>query len=106
MWNMDWTSIVLGMMTLLGGCGWLFDRKRHKQEVESLKADNRRKAMDLSVDYVKEFRTYIAEPLQREVKELRSEVAELRDAILRISECPHRDVCPVRDSLVRNKQEG
>ena len=31
--------------------------------------------MDLSKDYVTEWRTYIAEPLQREVGELRAEVA-------------------------------
>ena len=39
------------------------DRHKHKQEVESLKADNRQKDMDLSKDYVTEWRTYIAEPL-------------------------------------------
>lgn len=43
---MDWTSIILGVLTLLGGCGWLIDRKKHRQEVESLKADVRRKDMD------------------------------------------------------------
>ena len=63
----------------------MIDRKKHRQEVESLKADNRQKEMNLSKDYVTEWRTYIAEPLQREVNELRQEVAELRYAIQRIS---------------------
>ena len=90
--QIGWTSIVLSVLTLLGGCGWLIDRKKHRQEIESLKADNRQKDMNrrtserrgqagldypereggnakrnLSRDYVTEWRTYIAEPLQREV---------------------------------------
>ena len=52
---MDWTSIVLGVMTLLGGCGWIIDRKKHRQEVESLKADNRLKDMELAQTYVEQF---------------------------------------------------
>ena len=98
---MDWTSIVLALITLAGGCGWLMDRKKHRQEVEGLRADNRQKEMDLSKDYVSEWRTYIAEPLQREVGELRNEVAQLRDAIRAIEACPHRDGCPVVDRMQR-----
>ena len=78
------------------------DRKKHRQEIESLKADNRQKDMELSKDYVTEWRTYIAEPLQREVGELRNEVAELRHAIQAIDVCPHRDGCPVIGELQRN----
>ena len=97
----DWSNIILGILTLLGGCGWLIDRKKHRQEIESLKADNRQKDMDLSKDYVTEWRTYIADPLQREVGELRAEVAELRNAIQRIADCPHSGHCPVRVQLLR-----
>ena len=96
----DWSNIILGILTLLGGCGWLIDRKKHRQEIESLKADNRQKDMNLSKDYVTEWRTYIADPLQREVGELRAEVAELRNAIQRIADCPHSGHCPVRDELL------
>ena len=98
---MDWTSIVLGVLTCISGFGWLIDRKKHRQEIEALKADNRQKDMNLSKDYVTEWRTYIAEPLQREVGELRTEVASLRDAIQRVGDCPHRAQCPVLDSLQR-----
>ena len=98
---MDWTSIVLGVLTCISGFGWMLDRKKHRQEVESLRADNRQKDMNLSKDYVTEWRTYIAEPLQREVNELRNEVKELRDAIQRVGDCPHRAQCPVLDSLQR-----
>lgn len=97
---LDWSNIILGILTLLGGCGWLIDRKKHRQEIESLKADNRQKDMNLSKDYVTEWRTYIAEPLQREVGELRQEVAELRNAIQRIADCPHSGNCPVRQQLL------
>ena len=102
--QIGWTSIVLSVLTLLGGCGWLIDRKKHRQEIESLKADNRQKDMNLSRDYVTEWRTYIAEPLQREVGELRNEVAELRHAIQAIDVCPHRAECPVLDELRKQSQ--
>ena len=101
---MDWTSIVLGVLTFISGFGWLIDRKKHRQEVESLRADVKQKELDLSKDYVTEWRTYIAEPLQREVGELRTEVASLRDAIQRVGDCPHRAQCPVLDSLQRKSQ--
>ena len=42
--------------------------------------------------------------LQREVGELRQEVAELRHAIQAIDICPHRDGCPVLDSLRKQSQ--
>ena len=98
---MNWTEIVLGLFTLLSTCGWFVSGRKHRQEIESLKADNRQKDMNLSKDYVTEWRTYIAEPLQREVSELRSEVAQLRHAIELVSDCPHRDACPVRAELQR-----
>jgi uncharacterized protein YceK len=100
----DWTSIVLGVITLLGGCGWVIDRKKHKEEIESLKADIRQKDMNLSKDYVTEWRTYIAEPLQQEVKELRNEVNELRYALQKIGDCPHSSSCPVYDELQRQSR--
>ena len=39
LWN-----IILSVLTIVAGGGWLFDRRRHRQEVESLRADNRQKA--------------------------------------------------------------
>ena len=99
--QMNWTEIILGVFTLLSTCGWFVSGRKHRQEVEGLKADVRRKDMDLSKDYVTEWRTHIAEPLQREVSELRTEVAELRNAIERIADCPHSGNCPVREQLQR-----
>ena len=98
---MNWTEIILGLFTLLSTCGWFVSGRKHRQEIESLKADNRQKDMNLSRDYVTEWRTYIAEPLQREVGELRNEVEALRNAIQKIDACPHRDGCPVIGELQR-----
>lgn len=99
--EMNWTEILLGVFTLLSTCGWFVSGRKYHQEVESLKADNRLKDMNLSRDYVTEFRTFIAEPLQREVGELRQEVTELRYAIQKIDTCAHRANCPVVNELQR-----
>ena len=100
MMTIEWTSIILAVVGMVSGWfTWWLDRRRHKQEVEGLKADNRQKDMNLSKDYVTEWRTYIAEPLQREVGELRTEVAALRHAIQAIDVCPHRAGCPVADVM-------
>ena len=95
--TINWTEIILGFLTLLGGCGWFVSGRKHRQEVEALKADNRMKDMELAQKYVEEFDKNIAEPLRRDVRDLRNEVKELRDAIQRIDRCPYRDTCPVYD---------
>lgn len=103
---MDWTSIIFAITTLLSGSGWLIDRRRHRQEVRSLEADNRQKDMDLGKTYVDEFRSNIAEPLQKEVQGLRRDVKNLRKAIQRAGDCPHSADCPVRDELQKQQLEN
>lgn len=105
--TIDVSAIMLAVIGMVSGwvTYWL-DRRKHRQEVESLKADNRQKEMNLSKDYVQEWRTFIAEPLQREVGQLRTEVAELRNAIQRIDGCPHRDNCPVYDGMWDKQERG
>ena len=98
MGTIDVTAIILAIISFLSGLGWMLDRKKHRQEIESLKADNRMKDMELGKAYVDEFRSNIARPLQEEVKDLRMEIAQLRNAIQRIGDCPHSAACPVRDS--------
>lgn len=102
---------------MLGGCGWIVDRHKHKQEVEGLKEDNRKKAqevesikadnrqkdMDLSKMYVDEFKENIADPLRHEVRELRTEITHLRNAIQKINDCPHSDACPVYSELQKQQ---
>ena len=98
LWN-----ILLSVLTLVAGGGWLFDRRRHRQEVESLKADNRQKDMNLSKMYVDEFKENIADPLRHEVRELRTEITHLRNAIQKINDCPHSDACPVYSELQKQQ---
>ena len=83
----------------MGGCGWVIDRKRHRQEIEALKAEIRQKNLDLSTEFVEKFRTLISDPLEEQVNKLRNEVNQLRDAIEGVYDCPYRDECPVRDKL-------
>ena len=102
----EWTGVVLAVIGIVSGWfSWWLDRRRHKQEVEGLKADNRQKEMNLSKDYVSEWRTYIAEPLQRECSSLRLEVTALRHAIQRIDTCSHRDSCPVIGELRKHPED-
>ena len=96
---MNYTEIILSLITLLSSCGWFINHRKYRQEVESLKADNRQKDMDLSKMYVDEFRQNIAEPLRQEVRDLRNEVDLLRNAIQRINDCPLSSDCPVLDEL-------
>lgn len=97
--NLDWTSIVLALITLVSGCGWLIDHKKHHQEVESLKADTNRKYLDLVTEFVTKFRELIVQPLERHVNELKTEVNHLKDATEFINDCPVGDNCPVRKHL-------
>lgn len=96
---MDWTSVILGVLTLLGGCGWVVNRRKYRQEVESLRVDVRQKELDLGTDFVNKFRELIALPLEDQVKDLKREIGQLKDAIEGIQDCPYRDDCPVRDKL-------
>ena len=102
---MDWSGLILGVIGLLNGCGWIMDRRRHKRLIESLEAENRMKEMNLSKMYVDEFRVNIAKPLQDEVVDLKNEIVKLKNAIKRISDCAHRDSCPVYDELQREQTD-
>ena len=43
---MNWTEIVLGGLTLLGGCAWFVNFRKDKQEAKGIRADNRQKDMN------------------------------------------------------------
>ena len=102
---MNITEIILGVLTLLGGCGWFVSGRKHRQEIESLKADNRQKNLDLSTEFATKFRELIVEPLEEEVEKLRTEVNQLRDAIEGINDCADSRGCPVRKRL-RQQPKG
>jgi hypothetical protein len=97
--EIEWTNVILSIFTLLGGCRWLIDRKRHRQEVENLKADIRQKDMDLGKMYVEEFHKNIVKPLEMRVENLTNEVNRLKNVIEKVHDCRYRDECPVRDRM-------
>lgn len=101
-----WVSVVLALISMVSGWGWLTNSRKYRQEVKSLEAENRQKYMDLAKEYVEEFRKNIAEPLQQEVRELRNEVKLLRDAVQEINDCPFNGDCPVRTKLSAPARPG
>ena len=88
--QIGWTEVILGAMTLLSTCGWFVNRRKYR--------------LDLSTEFASKFRELIARPLEDEVMKLRTEVNQLRDAIQKISDCPHSGSCPVRDELRKQSQ--
>ena len=115
---MGWTEIILGALTLLGGCAWVVNARKDKQEARGIVADNRQKDMNLSKMYVDEltssssfaprpferarwlsawrrFNLNIVVPLQQRVQKLESQIERLNDAIEGINSCPYRAECPV-----------
>ena len=97
----EWTSIILGVLTLLGGCGWFVEGRKHREATKLLSADHRLKEMELGQLYVDQFDKNIAEPLRREVRELRDEVKELRNELEMVKGCVcYRADCPHRISVL------
>lgn len=131
LWN--WLNWLLSAATLIAGGGWFFDRKRHRQEVRSIKSENQKKDMELGKMYVDEFKTNIVLPLQQEMEQLRGEVStlkgecsdlrkenaslrretgglrreikQLKDAIQKINDCPHAADCPVYSELQKQQAD-
>ena len=103
--TIDITSIILGILTFVNGFGWLIDRKKHAQMIEGLKADNARKYLDLAIEFARNFKELIADPLEEQVKDLRTEVKQLNDAIEKIIDCPYSGHCPVRDELRKQQTD-
>ena len=61
---------------------------------------------NLGVVFAEKFRGLIAEPLENEVKDLRTEICQLRDAIQQINVYPHRSQCPVVDRLREHETQS
>ncbi len=101
--QIGWTEIILGVLTLLGGCAWFVNFRKDKQEAGGIRADNRQKEMDLSKMYVDEFNLNIVVPLQQRVQKLESQIERLHDAIEGINSCPYRAECPVLDRMRKHE---
>ena len=105
--QMDWTAVAVAFLTLLGGCAWFVDGRKHKPTANGLKADYRLKNMELGQIYVEQFEKNIAEPLRQEVRELRDEVKELRNELESVKGCVcYRADCPHRISVLDKQQSG
>lgn len=77
----EMTSIILGVLTLLGGCGWFVEGRKHRETARLLNADHKLKEMELGQLYVEQFEKNIAEPLRRDVRELREKVDKLTEEL-------------------------
>ena len=102
---------MLAVVSAVASGGWFVSRRKNRAEVENLKADAQQKEMNLARDYVEEFRENVAKPMKEEIEGLRREtgllkraVNNLKNAIQKIDNCPHRAECPVLDEL--QKQQG
>lgn len=99
---------------LLGGCGLISvvisvvtlraSRRKAEAEADGAVADTEQKNMSLAKDYVEEFQANIRDPLLKEVKGLRRDVKNLKNAINRVNECPHKEECPVRSELQKQQE--
>ena len=102
---MDWTTIILAIIPVVGGFGWLFDHKRNQATIEGLQKDNEQKDMQLAKTYVDEFRENVAKPLQTEVKGLRRNIKQLTNAVEKVNDCEYRNQCPVRVELQKQSAD-
>ena len=106
-------SIVLAIVSMVNGWGWVTNRRKYKVEVKNLEAqikdletDMRHKEQDMDIDLVKNYWELSAAPLKEEVSELRNEVKELRDAVQKINDCPFSGDCPVRKWMQHEPEDG
>ena len=101
---LDWTAIVVGLMSLLGCCAWFVEGRKHKPTAKGLATDNKLKEMELGQRYVDQFEKNIAEPLRQEVRELREKVDKLTDEQEMLKKCScYRVNCPNRVLSVLGK---
>lgn len=103
---MDWTNIVLAVITLIGGCGWIVDRKKYQETIAGMQKDNSHKDMDLAKMYVDEFKENVANPLQAEVRGLKNNIKKLTNAVEKINDCDYRNQCPVRSELQKQPTDS
>ena len=99
--QIDWTAVVVGVLSLLGCCAWFIEGRKHKPTAKGIVADNRLKEMELGQLYVDQFEKNIAEPLRRDVRELREKVDKLTDELEHVKRCACYCVdCPNRVSVL------
>lgn len=109
--GLDWIGI---LNLLIGGLGLASfvvamvtiraSRKKANAEADGAVVETEHKMMSLAKDYVDEFKENVHEPLLKEMKGLRRDVKNLRNAISKVNNCPHVDDCPVRYELQKQQE--
>ena len=97
--TIDWTSIILGLLTLLGGSAWFVNWRKDKQEAKGLRLDNQSKEYELAKRYVEDYTRTIVVPLQHRVDKMESKLDVLESAIQGVFDCPLNSDCPIVDRL-------
>lgn len=85
-------EIILALIAIVGNCGWLLSGKKYREEVRKERAEAERAELDLSREYVDNFKENIQKPLEAELQ-------KLRQSIERINRCKYRKQCPVARRL-------
>lgn len=93
--------------------GALLMQQKYRIEIGSLKADLEKKRIEtrsVELENVRQgndiLMEQIVEPLESEIKFLRSDVNKFRKAIEKIPACPYSNTCPVsRELLVHEKNQ-
>lgn len=104
--QVDFTSIILGVLTLLGGCAWFVNFRKDKQEAKTLKTENEKKEMELSKMYVDEVYKNVLVPLQERVEKMENKLEKLEDAVHSIYKCTHYAKCPVLERMRKQSESS
>lgn len=97
---------------LSGWIGALLMRQKYRVEIDGLKADLDKKMIEtrsVELDNVRQgndiLMEQIVEPLESEIKFLRSDVNKFRKAIEKIPACPYSNTCPVSHELLAPEKD-
>ena len=102
---MSTLEIILSILTLLTGSGWIVTLFTLRSQIVKSKEEARGIAIDNEKKISEMVNEYFVEPLKKEITSLRRTVSRLTRAVERIPSCPHSTDCPVKDSLENDKIE-
>lgn len=102
---MNWFEVTSLLLNLLLGGSLLVTlvtlksvKKKANAEAEGEEIENEKKAAEV-------MKEYIVEPLQGEIKKLRRSITRFEKAVERVSDCEHKDNCPVRREFQKQEDE-
>lgn len=90
---------------------WLVTRKRSSNEIVRLKKEiegieKANTGVDISniKSAIQILTENVVEPLEKELKSVRRELARFRKAIEKVKSCPYEDECPVKEQLHKSEE--